>query len=225
MKKLIQMACACFIWTLSSQTLRAEPITLTFDETPPGLVSVTNPAAQPPASPFLSFRGVTFEFRVNNLLSADARYGAAGPGTFTFVQGRVLEGDAAGILTLNFTTPTSLLSFGVALTSANNLTPGLTVELFDTALRSVGITAVDTSHLSALPLSEGSFSYTGVPISRAVLNFNEGALAFPLRRFAMDNLTIEPIPEPTTMMLLGTGLAGVAVRVRRRRRGIRSSKE
>ncbi len=154
---------------------------------------------------------------MNNLLSADARYGASGPGTLTFVQGRVLEGDAAGILTLNFTTPTSLLSFGVALTSANNLTPGLTVELFDSALRSLGITAVNTTRLSALPLSEGLFSYTGEPISRAVINFNEGALSFPLKRFAMDNLTHEPIPEPTTMVLLGTGLVGVAAQMRRRR--------
>lgn len=219
MKKLILIMCVCILQALSSVPASADPITLTFDETPPGLVPVTNPAAPVSASPFLSSRGATFEFRVNNLLSADARYGAAGPGNFTFVQGRVLEGDAAGILTLTFTTPTRLLGFGVALTSANTLPSGLTVELFDSSLQSLGIIGVSTSQLSPFPLSEGQFNYIGMPISRAVLNFNEGSLAFP-RRFAVDNLAYEPIPEPATLVLLGTGLVAVAVRARRKHRKV-----
>jgi len=40
-------------------------------------------------------------------------------------------------------------------------------------------------------------------------------------RFAIDNLTMEtvtsPLPEPSTMLLLVSGLAGVAMKARRRR--------
>ncbi|MDQ3650981.1 MAG: PEP-CTERM sorting domain-containing protein [Acidobacteriota bacterium] len=223
MKNLITLLCITLVVVFSHVTASADPITLTFDEVPPGLVSVTNPTPPAGTSPFLTTSGITFEFRVGGLLSADARYGANGPGAFTFVQGRVLEGDAAGILTLNFVVPTSQFQFGLGLTSPNNVTPGLTVELFDTALQSLGVNSVNTNRISTLPLSEGTFSYAGAPISRAVLNFNEDALAFP-RRFALDNLTVNQIPEPTTIGLLSMGLAGLAAR-HARKKAARIAKE
>ncbi len=220
MRKLILSLSVCCMCVLSGVTAaQADSFTLTFDETPPGTVSITNPTPAAGVSPFLSFRGITFGFQASSgLLSADARYGATGPGNFTAVQGRVLEGDATGILTLNFDVPTRLLNFGVGLTSPNNLAPGFTVELFNPSLSSLGITNVNTTRLSTLPLSEGLFSYTGAPISRAVINFNDALLTSAPRRFALDNLTADPIPEPATMVLLSIGLAGVAASIRRHRR-------
>lgn len=48
------------------------------------------------------------------------------------------------------------------------------------------------------------------------LNGAEGG--YGLRTRFADAAGVEPIPEPTTMILLGTGLAGVAAKIRRRRK-------
>ena len=38
------------------------------------------------------------------------------------------------------------------------------------------------------------------------------------RRFALDNLTYEAVSEPATLLLLGTGLAGVGLTVRKKQK-------
>lgn len=200
MKKRCLVACLFIILGLSSAA-SADPITLTFNEL------TTRPVQG------LTFSGVTFGFTVGGLASQDAVYNRPGPGSLTFVQGAVLEGDANGVLTLNFAAPTSVLRFGIALTTMNNLTPGFTVQLFDPASQLLGVFSVNTTPL--ISFSEGQFNYSGALVGRAVIDFNEN---FPgIRRFALDNLTIDPVPEPATLLLLGTGLAGVGAAVRQSR--------
>ena len=133
----------------------ASATTLTFDELPRQSVDG------------LSFMGVTFGFT-----SSDARYNAGGPVDVTFVQDPSLEGDASGILTLDFDVPTPTLQFGVARSTAgNSLTPGFTVELFDSSLVSLGVTPVNTTTL--ISFSEAQFSYSGTPVKRAIIDLSQ----------------------------------------------------
>ena len=176
----------------------ADPVTLTFSEL------TTQPVNG------LSFMGVTFGFQVGGLSSADARYNAEGPGLLTFIQDASLEGTTTGVLMLDFAAQTPILRFGVALSSLNALAPGISVQLFDASLQPLGVLTLDTSPL--LTFSEGQFSYLGAPIRRAVITFNAAGA-----RFAVDNLTFEPVPEPASLVLFGIGLAGLVASRKRRK--------
>lgn len=196
----------CVLVCLFAGTARADSVTVRFDELPDG-TPINN----------VNLFGVTFGFTLNGAASIDARFRRVGPRNQAYVQCPCLEGNAAGIMTLDFAAPTSTLSFGIARVTNLNLSPGATVQLFDLGSILIGTYTIDLVRLPAFDFPEGLFSYTGVPVSRAVVTFNNSSAAL---RFAFDNLTLDqpaaPIPEPATLLLLGTGLASAAG-IRRRR--------
>ncbi|MBD2365435.1 PEP-CTERM sorting domain-containing protein [Anabaena minutissima FACHB-250] len=196
---LIAISSTALISLVTMSATQAATVTLTFDELP------TQPVDG------LSFKGVTFDFKINGVNSTDAFYNLLGPEGTVFISDNSLNGLARGVLTLDFEQSISALSFGVALNRFTNFTPGFTVELFDPKLTSLGITPVNTSSL--VSFTEGLFSYSGEPVRRAVVNFNnEDAFAFSL-----DNLTYQPIstavPEPMTILgSLAVGALALASR-------------
>lgn len=186
--------------------LGAQALTLSFDELP----------AQ--SANGVTVSGVTFGFGGGGADPNDATYGYDFGASLMFVGGDVLEGDVAGTLTIDLSTPSSIVEFGVALNGIGNIAPGFSVELLrldGEDLLSIGSFDVDTSSL--VTFSEGHFSYDGELVSQILVDFDD---TFPQieRRFLFDNLTIQPVPEPRTALLLASGLAGLAATARRARR-------
>ena len=198
MKKLVAI---CILLVLMSTGAANAAFTLTFNELP----------TQPVNS--LSYMGITFGFKVGGSPSTDAVYNAIGPGTLTYLQDPTLEGTTAGILTLDFATPTDQLQFGAALNSYYAATPGYVVRLYDPSYLLIGVYSGNTSPL--VVWSEGQFTYSGTPVSRAAIGFNDRVAS----RFALDNLTINPVsavPAPGAILLSSIGL-GLVNWLRRRR--------
>ena len=193
---MVQLVCILVVQVGLVTGAHASPITLTFDE-----VSTPVPGG-------VTALGVTFSLEVGMAPSGDLTYGHAGLGDLTYVMGKVLEGDANGVLTIDFSQPTTIVEFGLAL---NTVTApdfhAADVELFDGALMSLGVTPLLTTNL--IFFTEGLFSYSGPAVERVVIDFDDAIPALP-PRFALDNLTIEngvSAPEPTPLVLLAVALA------------------
>jgi hypothetical protein len=138
----------------------------------------------------VSIGGVTFDFKVSGVDSQEAYYASQGPGNLALLTEPTLTGPAAGVLTILFDVPTEVVQFAVALNTADSLSPGFTVEAFDSSNGSLGSQAVNTSASGELSFSEGMYSYSGAPASKVVIEFTDAA-----SDFAMDNLEYV-IPEP-----------------------------
>ncbi len=154
--------------------------TITFDELP----------FQPVDG--VTFQWVTFGYEIDGVSSDLAHYASfMGSQDLTTISDPSLVGDSAGLLTVDFEIPTSIVQFGAALSTADALNPGYSVELFDDAAQLVGVFPVDTAVVGGeLAFSEALFSYEGDPVVTAIIDFADEPGSF-----ALDNLVYE-IPEP-----------------------------
>jgi hypothetical protein len=157
----------------------------------------------------MSVSGVTFHFN-----SGTAYYDGqiADPMFVVLVTDPLLTGPTTGTLTMDFASPTSLLSFNVALISLDTIDQAYTVVLSDGSVI-VGSTTPQPGGF----FSEGTFLYTGAPITGAAITFFNGtdSIGGNVTDFGLDNLAFDA-PEPSTQLLLAGALLALGV-IRKRR--------
>jgi hypothetical protein len=130
----------------------------------------------------LTVAGVTYSFTVGGVPNADCRAGTlAGPGVTNNVQAPNMEGNSAGVLRLEFRSPTGRFGFGVA-QSTTSLPQIVTVDLSGPGIG----TRREELVLNATrdpTFVGGRFEYDGPAVTEVTIQFST------VTRFATDNVT------------------------------------
>jgi len=148
--------------------------------------------------------GVTFTVTPLEFNSSD--YGADAFAGLAFVDGQVLDIGAAHILDLTFATPVSFLEFGVAHNLPSSFGDFLSVTLFTQDGTLDG--SFEIPPFGGAP-AETLYSYTAGSAGSALIGLSilfPGEFTSDTDRFQIDNLTFQPVPEPSTYAMLIAGL-------------------
>jgi hypothetical protein len=155
----------------------------------------------------VSINGVTFGFTIGGISSTDATFGGAGPGATLYTTPPQLEGNAAGVLSMSFATPTLTLSFPVVLSTTGTVVNAATIQLFDAANNLISTTSLTTSVPPGFSFTEGLFTYGGLtPVKQAKVSFNSAA-----GRFVLDNIAFGTAVTPDNDWYSLTVAAGSAI--------------
>jgi hypothetical protein len=186
-------------------------------------------------STLTTFTGLAFGMEVNGL-TVDAAVGPGGGILFEYSlgNGRVSIGvgpnttnninppsivsnpgsNNSGLLTMTFSSLVDTFGYGYALLGTGTILNGTTISLFN------GATPVGSLSYTATPDPSLPGGFAGI---QSTLAFNRVEVTFnsvSATAFALDNVRrgpTVPVPEPTTLLLVATGLLGM-IRLHGRRK-------
>lgn len=176
--KLVRL-CLMLVAIYFYNPITANATLITFDELPEG--ALIDGAA---------IDIVTFDFSIPFDAIIDG-----GPGDTPLITPLNIEGNAFGVLGLNFATPVSNVSYAFALNALVDVLNGSTITIFDANLNPIGTASGNAFVPPDFFFTEGKVNIDSTtPIARAEITFFPADPFFP--RFAMDDLEFTPTTGP-----------------------------